>query len=98
MILNWRDQKVFIHGWEPNAPDYCELCHCPGDLRPYGPRGAWICKECGESEPDRTRAFYAEVMKSVDFCVNPPEGSSRWTAEQMAELLDEVFIAKGEPT
>lgn len=99
MILNWKDHKVFIFNWEPNAPDCCELCHYSRfDLRPYGPGGTWICIECGCIDPVRTEAAMSEAMKPADFCVNLPEESSRWTAEQMAELLDEIFIAKGEPT
>jgi hypothetical protein len=42
--------KVWVIGFEPDAPDHCELCKkkFPKDfLRPYGPKEEWVCYECG---------------------------------------------------
>jgi hypothetical protein len=42
--------KVWVIGFEPDAPDRCELCKkkFPKDfLRPYGPNEEWVCYECG---------------------------------------------------
>lgn len=33
----------------------CYLCACPGDLRPYGPKGEWTCFSCAMATPERKR-------------------------------------------
>lgn len=46
-----------------------ERCHYCGtqesELRPYGPRGTWVCFECATSTPEREAqaqaAFYAQL-------------------------------------
>jgi hypothetical protein len=99
MLINWRDQKIFIFNWEPNAPNTCELCHYPrDDLRPYGPCGAWICLDCGNIDRFRTECAMSKALEPADFCVRPPDGSSRWSEDQMLRMLDDILIAKGDPT
>lgn len=31
----------------------CHYCQKTGDLRPYGPRGAFVCFQCAMSTPER---------------------------------------------
>ena len=33
--------------------DVCYYCQQPGDLRPYGPKGAMICHPCMKKVPER---------------------------------------------
>jgi hypothetical protein len=39
---------------ESTAPDTCELCGKKAELRPYGPKGEFICVECGDRDPEGT--------------------------------------------
>ena len=31
----------------PHPHGNCERCDAVGELRPYGPKGEWICYDCG---------------------------------------------------
>lgn len=44
------------------APECCEECGKPGDLRPYGKGGAWICMPCGMKNLKETEAQFAKVL------------------------------------
>lgn len=44
----------------------CDLCGSHEELRPYGPRGEWICYSCGMKEPEETaRQCQARVFSGV---------------------------------
>lgn len=49
------------------APECCEYCGEPGDLRPYGKDGEWICFKCGMSEEniEDTEAKFADILDGV---------------------------------
>lgn len=32
---------------------YCHYCGTTNDLRPYGPKGTWVCFDCAMSTPER---------------------------------------------
>lgn len=39
-------------------PQSCDLCGKAAELRPYGPKGEWVCFKCGmKDEPAAKRAF-----------------------------------------
>lgn len=41
----------------------CELCGMPDkELRPYGPRGEWICFDCGMKDKKTTNAKLGELL------------------------------------
>lgn len=44
------------------APNECEYCGEPAQLRPYGKDGAWICFKCGMEHEDETEANFADVL------------------------------------
>jgi hypothetical protein len=33
----------------------CHYCNMPGDLRPYGPKGAMVCFQCAMATPEREK-------------------------------------------
>jgi hypothetical protein len=35
---------------EPDRP--CELCGSVEECRPYGPKGEWVCFDCGMKDPE----------------------------------------------
>lgn len=67
MIVIWRGQKVYVAGWEPNAPECCELCNRPGKLRPFGPNGKFICFDCANKNPAETKKQMDKAIKPADF-------------------------------
>lgn len=48
-----------------SAPENCEYCNKPGDLRPYGKDGAWICVKCGLS-PENVEQTESSFQKVLD--------------------------------
>ncbi len=40
----------------------CELCGKPDELRPYGPKGEWICFDCGMKDKTTTNARLSNVV------------------------------------
>lgn len=38
----------------------CDLCQKHAELRPYGPRGKWICFECAMKDEQTTARRYRE--------------------------------------
>lgn len=34
----------------------CHYCNQPGELRPYGPGGSWVCFPCATATPAREQA------------------------------------------
>lgn len=45
-------------------PEQCDLCGAIAELRPYGPRGEWICFDCAARNPEATdRALLALLAR-----------------------------------
>lgn len=89
MIINWMGNKVFVSGWEPNAPNTCEMCHQSVEgLRPYGPDGAWICIDCAEKDRVRTENYMKLAMDPADFVVTTGMELHKISEEAMLSLLD----------
>ncbi len=45
------------------------VCHyrgTGGDLRPYGPGGAFVCYDCATSSPERNRETESQFKKILD--------------------------------
>lgn len=96
MILTWHGQKVYVAGWEPNAPDVCELCKKPCDqLRPFGPAGEYICPQCGDKNPDAVVRGMEAAMKECDIVLNPGKELPKYTEMEMLGLLDEWLLSAG---
>lgn len=45
-------------------------CYCPQtkDLRPYGPKGAWICFRCATATPEREAEAHRQLGALLDAC------------------------------
>lgn len=47
----------------PRRPQGCDLCGKVAELRPYGPKGEWVCFPCGmKDEKAAFRAFAKRMM------------------------------------
>ena len=44
------------------CPDNCEECGKPGDLRPYGKGGKWICMPCGMKNEKETKEQFGKIL------------------------------------
>lgn len=51
-----------------DAPEgKCELCGTDGkELRPYGPKGEWICFECGMKDEKTTARQCARIAFGIE--------------------------------
>lgn len=52
-----------------NASRSCYLCACSDDLRPYGPKGEWVCFSCAMATPERKRETerqFAAQLAGID--------------------------------
>ena len=45
-------------------------CYCPQtkDLRPYGPKGAWVCFPCATATPEREAEAHRQLGALFDAC------------------------------
>lgn len=46
----------------------CHYCQKTGDLRPYGPRGAFVCFRCAMSTPERKAETERNFGAQLDAC------------------------------
>ena len=47
---------------------YCEF-NVPGNMRPYGPGGAWVCFDCAFETPEReeqAKAAFAALLDAAE--------------------------------
>lgn len=44
----------------PDGP--CQLCGKLDELRPYGPRGEWICYDCGMKDEETTNRQMGRIL------------------------------------
>lgn len=44
----------------------CCYCQQPGDLRPYGPKGAWLCYPCMKFSPERGAEAAAQLAAQLN--------------------------------
>jgi len=47
------------------CPENCEQCGKPGDLRPYGKDGAWICFKCGMKDEEETTKNFGKILNGA---------------------------------
>lgn len=45
--------------------DRCFYCDKADDLRPYGPRGEWVCHPCAMSTPERAEAAKMQFLAQL---------------------------------
>lgn len=48
----------------------CIYCDKEGDLRPYGPNGAYLCFKCLKSTPERQRDAESQFSNQLYHCGN----------------------------
>lgn len=58
--MSYRAGDYFIA--ERTPPAECELCHGFRELRPYGPKGEYICTTCGAKDPEATKRAIVRSM------------------------------------
>lgn len=46
----------------------CHYCDKTNDLRPYGPRGAWVCFSCAMSTPERKADTSKNFAAQLEVC------------------------------
>lgn len=83
----------------------CHYCHTEGDLRPYGPDGAGVCRPCAFATPEREAQTCASLKASLTkidgFALLTPDGPVQASPEAilalgnyMPDVLD-LAVAKG---
>lgn len=40
----------------------CAMCGAEDELRPYGPKGEWICFDCGMKDEKTTAARFRKIV------------------------------------
>lgn len=45
--------------------DRCFYCDKADDLRPYGPRGEWVCHPCAMATPERKEAAKMQFLAQL---------------------------------
>lgn len=57
-------------------PQACDLCGEVDDLRPYGPKGEWVCFDCGMKDEEAARRAFNKRLEEGDTrlgdVVDPP--------------------------
>ena len=99
MIVNWNGTKVYVTGWEPNAPESCEFCGKTDDCRPFGPLGEWICCECAEKDVQTTEKMMGKAMEGADLTMTFGVELKNISEAELIEMLDaavEALPNKGE--
>ncbi len=51
---------------QAKKPQGCDLCGEVAELRPYGPKGEWICFPCGMKNKKATEAAYEKRLSQGD--------------------------------
>ncbi len=46
----------------------CYLCGTDKELRPYGPKGEWVCGPCAMSTPERKRQTEQSYENQLSVC------------------------------
>jgi hypothetical protein len=90
MLIKWRNQTVYVTGFEPNAPKRCELCRRESRaLRPFGPVEEWICRQCANLHPRVTALRMNALYEKSDFVLTLRE-EFHGTEDDIRALLDEI--------
>jgi hypothetical protein len=93
MIMNWHGTKVYITGWEPEAPECCEFCGKKEDNRPFGPNGEWICCDCAEKDVKTTEKMMREAMKGSEITISFGCELKNVSKAEVIEMLDNAMEA-----
>lgn len=93
MIVNWHGTKVYVTGWEPNAPECCEFCGKKDDCRPFGPKGEWICCECAEKDVETTERRMSEAMKGSELTMTFGYELKNVSESDLVDRLDAAMEA-----
>ena len=50
----------------PRKPQGCDLCGEVGELRPYGPKGEWVCFKCGMKNEEAAKRVFEKRLDGGD--------------------------------
>lgn len=73
--MRQKTRKKLIHIIGSNGREGpCEVCGVPGDLRPYGKNGAYVCFSCGMKDQRTARKQFNKILDTLH---NNRKGVSR---------------------
>lgn len=47
-------------------PEACQLCGAVEELRPYGPKGEWVCFKCGMKDKVAAKRMFVRRLERGD--------------------------------
>ncbi len=47
-------------------PQSCDLCGVVAELRPYGPKGEWVCFDCGMKDQEAAKRAFHKRLEEGD--------------------------------
>lgn len=50
-----------------NTPGKCDLCGAVEDVRPYGPKGEWVCFACGMKDEAAAQRAFSKRLAEGDY-------------------------------
>ncbi len=56
-------RKIILSARRPQS---CDLCGKVAELRPYGPRGEWICFQCGMKNEEAAKKAFSRRLERGD--------------------------------
>lgn len=51
------------------TPRKCEMCGKTEELRPYGPKGEWVCFDCGMKDEESAKIQFNKLFDNNDLIV-----------------------------
>jgi hypothetical protein len=89
MMIEWRGQKIYVAGWEPNAPEFCQMCgKQKNSLRPFGLNKQFVCKPCAKKNPEVASTLMSAAMIGADLIVHAGIELPKCNETDMRALLD----------
>lgn len=92
MMIEWRGQKIYVAGWEPNAPEFCQMCGKRDLLRPFGPNKQFVCPPCAKKNPEVLATLMSLAMADADLVVHAGMEIPKCSEIEMRSLLDKWII------
>ena len=94
-MIRHRGIDFYICGWEPNAPDRCEMCNeLADDLRPFGRDGQWVCYNCSIIDQHQTVKRCERLMSKSDMIITSGKFNSKSTETEVRNYLEGLYASK----
>jgi hypothetical protein len=94
MMIEWRGQKIYVAGWEPKAPEFCQMCgKQENSLRPFGLHKQFVCVPCAKKNPEVASTLMSAAMAGADLVVHFASVElSKCNETKMRSLLDHWLL------